>query len=226
MCVDPNDDEDEQVRRLRALLEPVVRWDTKPDRRKTHEDAWARLNADGKVDLWEALRSAIETKFRAVICEQMSNEVTMKPIQPFSFMDYSHMLLELLDIFLKGLDDYIDILEHSFAKDEHEEHILDTSMRDSRSRTVQDFLDVILFLHAVPQRADGAWDALDHESDVTWFREHCKVYQDNTELMAFLCDCALVVLLVRDVPFAFHAAPEVDSMLRCYEPEWESDEAV
>jgi len=226
MCVDPNDDEDEQVRRLRAFLAPVVQWELNRDRSKTYEDTVARLNPAGEADIWTTLRRAIETKFRAVICEQMSNAVTMTPVQPFSFMDYSHMLLELLDIFLKGLDDYIDSIEYCWGKDEHEQYIAEKYMRDSRSTTVQDFLDVILFLHAVPQRADGAWDELDHESDVTWFREHCKVYQDNAELMAFLRDCALVVLLMRDVPIPrdFRAAPEVCSMLRCYEPEW--DEAV
>ena len=43
-------------------------------------------------------------------------------------------------------------------------------------------------MHAVPQRATDRWDALDYESDVTWFREHYKIYQKNEELMA--CDCA------------------------------------
>jgi hypothetical protein len=57
-------------------------------------------------------------------------------------------------------------------------------------------------MHAVPQRVDGRWDALDHESDVTWFREHCGVYQQNEDLMAFLRDCAVVVLITGffDVP--------------------------
>jgi hypothetical protein len=47
---------------------------------------------------------------------------------------------------------------------------------------------------------------------VSWFREHSKVYQKNEDLMAFLRDCAVVVLLVGH----FHAAPGVLSMHECY----------
>jgi hypothetical protein len=85
-------------------------------------------------------------------------------------------------------------------------------MRTCRNKRAQEFLDVILFLHAVPQRVDGRWDALDHEHDVTWFREHCRVYQQNEHLMAFLRDCAVVVLTVGH----FQVAPEVHSMHECY----------
>jgi hypothetical protein len=133
----------------------------------------------------------------------------MKPILDFSFMDYRAMLLELLDTYLEGLNDYIaiqdDISEVSANMDDYPEdqrHMLEKSMRHSRIRRAQDFLDVILFMHAVPQRAADRWDALDLESDVTWFREHCGVYQQNEELMAFLRDCAVVVLITGcfDVP--------------------------
>ena len=67
-------------------------------------------------------------------------------------------------------------------------------------------------MHAVPQRADGRWDALDHEHDVTWFREHCEVYQKNEDLMAFLRDCAVVVLITG----CFDVSTEVTSIHDCY----------
>ena len=85
-------------------------------------------------------------------------------------------------------------------------------MRRSRIKRAQDFLDVILFMHAVPQRADGQWDALDLESDVTWFREHCEVYQKNEELMTFLRDCAVVVLITG----YFVIPKDVKSIHDCY----------
>jgi hypothetical protein len=91
-------------------------------------------------------------------------------------------------------------------------YLLEKGMRSSRDKRAQEFLDVILFMHAVPQRVDGKWDALDHESDVTWFREYSEVYQKNEDLMAFLRDCAVVVLLVGH----FHAAPGVLSIHACY----------
>ena len=124
-------------------------------------------------------------------------------------MDYSEMLLELLDIYLTGLDKYIvtqdDIEKVTSDMDAYPEdmrNLLEKGMRRSRLKRAEEFMDVILFMHAVPQRADGRWDALDHESDVTWFREHCEVYQKNEELMAFLRDCAVVVLITGcfDVP--------------------------
>jgi hypothetical protein len=214
MCVDPKDEEGEQLRRLRALLAPVVRFEQHEDRLKLYHETWARLNPGGG-DMWKTLRSGIETKFRAVICEQLSNEVTTKPIPPFSFMHYSQMLLELLDVFLKGLDDYIDMRKVRGSIDllaEDERLVLQKSMRHSRATLAQDWLDVLLFMHAVPQRVDDRWDALDHESDVTWFRGHCKVYQENAELAAFLRDCAVAVLLVRHL----HAAREVRVLLACY----------
>ena len=192
---------------------------TRQERFEKYQETWAKLCPDvkgivwsasmgvnfpwdGKEYLWRTLRGRFETRFRTVICEELSSEITMEPIQPFSFMDYSEMLLGLLDIFLEGLEDYIGLQDHITAVsadmdayDEDERPMSVKSMCHSRIRRARDFLDVILFMHAVPQRADGRWDALDHESDVTWFREHCAVYQKNEELMAFLRDCAVVVLI-------------------------------
>ena len=239
MCAEPSetDDKAEQVQRLLVFLEPVMRLLTKGDRIKAYKDAWARLDpyaekevwkadmpvnfpwSGGKVYLWRTLRRDIETKFRTVLSEHLNGEFTDRPIVDFSFMDYSNMLLELLDIYLAGLDRYIAIQDHISAVsdnmdayEEDERYLSEKSMRHSREKIAQEFLDVILFMHAVPQRADGRWDALDHEHDVTWFREHCEVYQKKEDLMAFLRDCAVVVLTVGH----FHVAPEVHSMHECY----------
>jgi hypothetical protein len=92
-------------------------------------------------------------------------------------------------------------------------YLLEKGMRSSRVKRAQEFMDVILFMHAVPQRVDGKWDALDHESDVTWFREYSEVYQKNEDLMAFLRDCAVVLLLVG----YFAVAADVKSLHGCYE---------
>ena len=238
MCPDPreNHDEGEQVRRLLAFLEPVMK--TEEDRLKTYQETWARLTpaakkevwkptmtvnfpwSSGKVNLWRTLRRDIETKFQTALNEHLNGEFTDRPIVDFSFMHYSEMLLSLLDIFLKGLDAYIGIQDHISAvsdnphayESEDERPMSEKSMHRSARRKAQDFLDVILFMHAVPQRAEARCDALDRESDVTWFREHCEVYQKNEDLMAFLRDCAVVVLTVGH----FHVAPEVHSMHECY----------
>ena len=237
MCADQNDDANDQVRRLLAFLEPVVRLPTETDRLKLYKETWVRLNpaaekevwqanmavnfpwSSGKVDLWRTLRCDIEKKFKKARDEHLNGEFTRRPIVDFSFMDYSNMLLELLDIYLEGLDKYIRIQDHISAVsanmdayEEDERYLSEKSMCHSREKIAQDFLDVLLFMHAVPQRADGKWDALDRESDVTWFRDYSEVYQKNEELMAFLRDCAVVALLVGYL----HAAPGVLSMHACY----------
>jgi hypothetical protein len=67
-------------------------------------------------------------------------------------------------------------------------------------------------MHAVPQRAVNQWDALDHRWDVSWFREYCEVYQKNEEFMAFLRDCAVVVLITGQ----FSVPTEVQAIHECY----------
>jgi hypothetical protein len=235
MCADAG--QADQVRRVLAFLAPVMSLETQEDRLKTYQETWARLNPDaekevwkadmavnypwsrGKVDLWRTLRRDIETKFMTVRDAHLNGEFTDRPIVAFSFMDYSEMLLELLDKFLQGLDKYIvtqdDIEKVTADMDAYPEdmrYLLEKGMRSSRLKRALEFMDVILFMHAVPQRVDGQWDALDHEHDVTWFREHCEVYQKNEDLMAFLRDCAVVVLLVG----YFQVATEVKSMHECY----------
>ena len=212
---------------------------TPEERLKMYQETWARLNpaaekevwqahmavnypwSGGKIDLWRTLRLGIKTKFLTARDEHLNGEFTHRPIVDFSFMDYSNMLLELLDKYLKGLDDYIAIQDHISAVSddmdkygEDERPMSEKSMRHSGTRRAQDFLDVILFMHAVPQRVDGKWDALDRKSDVTWFREHCEVYQKNKPLMAFLRDCAVVVLITG----CSSLTQEVKSIHDCYIP--------
>jgi len=235
MCADAG--AADQVRRLLALLAPAMSLETQEDRLNAYQETWARLNPDaekevwkadmavnypwssGKVDLWRTLRRDIETKFRTVRDAHLNGEFTHRPIVDFSFMHYSEMLQWLLDKYLKGLDDYIAIQDHISAVSadmdaygEDERPMSEKSMRHSGTRRAQDFLDVIVFMHAVPQRVDGQWDALDHKWDVTWFREHCEVYQKSEDLTAFLRDCAVVVLLTGH----FHVAKDVRSMHECY----------
>ena len=226
----------EQVERLLAFLAPVM--SLGPQQRfEKYQETWVRLNpaaesevwksdipvnfpwSSGKIDLWRTLRRDIESKFQTALNEHLNGEFTYRPVQPFSFMDYSEMLLELLDKFLAGLDAYIAIQDHISAVSddidaygEDERPMSEKSMRHSRIRRAQDFLDVMLFMHAVPQRVDGKWDALDRVSDVIWFREHCEVYQKNEDLMAYLRDCAVVVLLVG----CYTAPTEVQAIHECY----------
>jgi hypothetical protein len=212
---------------------------TPEERLKTYQETWARLNpaaekevwqahmavnypwSGGKIDLWRTQRLGIKTKFLTARDEHLNGEFTHRPIVDFSFMDYSNMLLELLDKYLQGLDKYIatqdDIGKVTADMDAYPEDMRDLlvkGMHGSARRRAQDFLDVILFMHAVPQRADNRWDALDRKSDVTWFREHCEVYQKNEPLMAFLRDCAVVVLITG----CSSLTQEVKSIHDCYIP--------
>ena len=230
-------DEADQVQRLLAFVAPVMSLQTGQERFEKYQETWTRLNpaaekevwkpnmavnypwSSGKVDLWRTLRRDIRAKFQKARNEHLNGEFTHRPVVDFSFMDYSNMLGELLDIYLKGLDKYIAIQDrisavskNMDAYDEDERPMSEKVMRSSRERRAKEFLDVILFMHAVPQRVDDKWDALDHESDVTWFREYCKVYHKNEELMSFLRDCAVVVLLVGN----FQMPNDVQSILDSY----------
>ncbi len=227
----------DQVRSLIEFLKPVMSLQTEQERFEKYQQIWSKLNPNGKtvwiqaksgvnfpwdsikIEFWRTLRRDIDTKFQTALNEHLNGEFTYRPVVPFSFMDYSNMLEELLDKYLKGLDKYIAIQDHISAVSdnmdaygEDERPMSEKSMHGSARRRTQDFLDVILFMHAVPQRVDGKWDALDHESDVTWFREHCEVYQKNEPLMAFLRDCAVVVLLTG----CFSLTQEVMSVHDCY----------
>ena len=235
MCA--NDGEADQVRCLLDLLHPVMGLPTREERFEKYQETWARLNpaaekeewkvhmavnfpwSGGKVDLWRTLRREMHTKFQTALSEHLNGESTDRPIQPFCFMDYSEMLLLLLDQYLTGLDKYIAIQDrisavsaNMHACDEDERPMSEKSMHASARRRAQDFLDVLLFLHAVPQREPGRWDALDLASDVTWFRAHAEVYQNNAPLMAFLRDCAVVVL----VTGCFDVPKDVKSIHNCY----------
>ena len=225
------------VRALLAFLHPVMSLQTREERFERYQEIWTKLNPNvkdemwlpmhsvnfpwsgEKVEFWKTMRREIQTRFRAVICDECSSESTTRPMQPFDFVDYSEMLLFLLDKYLAGLDDYIAIQDHISAVSanmdaygEDERYLSEKSMRHSREKIARDFLDVILFLHAVRQRVFDRWDALDHDLDVTWFREHCTVYQNNEPLMAFLRDCAVVVLITG----CFDVSTEVTSIHACY----------
>jgi hypothetical protein len=228
----------EQVHRLLAFLAPVMSLETQEDRLKLYQEAWARLNpaaekevwksdfavnfpwSTGKVDLWRTLRRDTEEKFQTALNKHLNGECTNRPVVEFSFMDYSNMLFELLDIFLKGLDEYICKQDHITAvscnprayESENELYMSEKSMRHSRVSTAQDFFDVIAFMHAVPQRVHNRWVLLDHAWDVSWFREYCKVYQDNEELMSFLRNCVVVVLIVGH----FNVHTDVKAIHDCY----------
>ena len=231
-------DEADQVRRLLAFLAPVMSLETQEDRLRAYREAWVRLNSaaekeewklsmavnfpwsTGKVDLWRTLRSDIKTKFQKVLDEHLNGEFTNRPIVEFSFMHYSEMLFELLDIFLKSLDEYVGIQDHITAvsdnmeayESEDERFMSEKSMRHKRVRTAQDFFDVIAFMHAVPQRVHNRWVALDHAWDVSWFRGYCEVYQKNEALMSFLRDCAVVVLIIGH----FNVQTDVKAIHDCY----------
>jgi hypothetical protein len=231
-------DEADQVRRLLAFLAPVMSLETQEDRLRAYREAWVRLNpaaekeewnvtmavnfpwSTGKVDLWRTLRRGTEEKFQTALNKHLNGEFTNRPIVEFSFMHYSEMLFELLDTFLKRLDDYIGIQDHITAvsnnmeayESEDERPMSEKSMRHKRIITAQDFFDVILFMHAVPQRPANRWDALDHAWDVSWFRGYCEVYQKNEEFMSFLRDCAVVVLVTGH----FIVPTEVKAIHECY----------
>ena len=103
----------DQVRRLLAFLEPVLSLQTEQERLEKYQEVWTKISPnvkgivwsatasvnfpwDGKEELWKTLRREMQTKFRGVICDECTREITTRPIQPFCFIDYSAMLGGLL----------------------------------------------------------------------------------------------------------------------------------
>ena len=89
----------------------------------------------------------------------------------------------------------------------------DKALANTSISTAKSFMDVILFMFAVPTRSIYRWDSIDPYEKVTFdFKiAPSKFYQDNETFMTFLRDCA-VVLFTSDYEFP----REIESIYRTY----------
>jgi hypothetical protein len=140
------------------------------------------------------LRARINRQFTTAISES-----------PFDVYLYNHFLNKDVNKLLVALDAYITILEQEGSE---------IAVREAGKSTAQSFMDVILFLFAVPYRSKDSdeWDVITEEDHVEFMIDACKFYQDQKDLMTFLGDCAVVVLLTRH----FKLPPEIESIIAKY----------
>ena len=206
----------EQVRKLIQFLQPVL---GSEDIRRNYVTTWSRLSADAPnqsvVDFWKNLRDTIRTQFTTYI----GNSSTV--LEPSERLDlYNEMLnkrvekcLEHLDYYIQLLEDHGDIRNSPEDYGEDELRMTDKALANTSISTAKSFMDVILFMFAVPTRSIYRWDSIDpYEKVIFDFKiAPSKFYQDNETFMTFLRDCA-VVLFTSDYEFP----REIESIYRTY----------
>jgi hypothetical protein len=171
---------------------------------------------------------------------------------------YHEELVDLIDVCLNTMYEYVD--QHFIIDQIHEDleemddqedfpYILaeaESKLVTLASTLAEDFLHVILFLHAVPQVAvslqhknsiDGMtvskthvpsglhrrtmWQYTKEElekgvEDCTWKLPFCKVYQNNTKFMDFMRNCATVIFFVDTEKHNPHVPLSVISVCKFY----------
>lgn len=164
-----------------------------------------------KLDFWKAFSVFIEKDLREVAV----NRGCRRKCPPNSKW-YNTQLITRIDTYLASLDIFIDIqqqIDKAHNEDNEELEYTEKNLKKDQStqclQMANDFLQVILFLYAVPQevplqvkqhkyKIDELIPPLkpsDVDMDVTWMYEDCKWYQQNKNLMKFVTDCAVLALM-------------------------------
>ena len=129
---------------------------------------------------------------------------------------YNTQLISHIDTYLSSLDTFMRLQEQADAAHtaqgedaEYEEKCTRKEITNLEHNMTNEFLQVILYLFAVPQevplrvrthkfKPDELTPPLEPSPvhmDVTWMNEDCKWYQQNARFMEFLADCAVIALM-------------------------------
>jgi hypothetical protein len=179
--------------------------------------------SEGQRPFFEAFRVFIQKNLRAVAVDR-----SCRSNCPPNSKWYNTQLITRVDKYLSNLEFWMRVTErmdeartrwhqeppHANSDDEteaeHEVRCLGRDLINIEHHMANDFLQVLLFLFAVPQEAPlqvrvrRRWpyelvpplepSALD--MNVAWMNEDCKWYQESKEFMAFLADCAVIALII------------------------------
>ena len=198
-----------QSRRFIDFLKPITDQPTNADRFVKYFETWTKLQGQSdvqhgmwdahetvhhaykgdKVQFWKTLRKNIFTHFENAIRESLDHV----------FHEYNGLLKQHVNGLLCNLDQYIHMHEHYRDPAFHMTITFDAAL----DLTARSFMDVILFLFAVPHllKYERGWNLIEDDIDVihseefNFKRDACEFYQGLHELMTFLGDCAVVVLL-------------------------------
>lgn len=133
---------------------------------------------------------------------------------------YNTQLIARIDTYLSSLDTFIRLqaradAAHTKSQEEHDEDAeydetcIRKDITNLEFKMTNDFLQVILFLYAVPQEVPlparyrkfygpefkPQLEPSEVDMDVTWMNEDCKWYQQNATFMGFLADYAVIALM-------------------------------
>ena len=206
-----NSDALDQVRKLIDFLQPVL---IQTDLRNNYVTTWTKLEGahDGSQDMWNDsprvhlayegdivnfwrnLRDTIQTQFTTYIGNSSTELGASEHLD-----QYNKKLMERVKVCLECVDDYIELLEdHKMIDDSPEDYnedelqMTDQSIMKNSHSKAELFMDVILFMFAVPSIHQS--NAKDLKADFDLQIDPCKFYQDQEDFMSFLRDCALVFL--------------------------------
>jgi hypothetical protein len=210
-----------KLRHLRGLLhflEVITGQETNTDRFVKYFETWTKLQGRSEVQyemwdaettvhdayrgdkvlFWSTLRDRIDRHFTAAVS-----------VSPAEIYHYNGILKSRVNDCLKKLDEYIAIQTVQYHEDK-KQLILDI--------TAQYFMEVILWLFAVPQRSKwlSQWDVIESidgdSKKIDMMIDACEFYQGQEELMTFLGDCAVVVLLTG----CFELPSEIEAIIAKY----------
>jgi len=207
----------DQLRRLICFFEPITDHKTNAERFIQYIETWTELQGESgvqhemwnaqtdvhyayrgdRVFFWKSLAARINRQFTTAISES-----------PFDDLLYNHLLKRDVDKLLMSLDAYSAMLELQGSE------TAEIAVREAGKSTARSFMDLILFLFAVQQRSQDSdeWDVIEEGDHFEVMINACKFYQDQKDLMTFLGDCAVVVLLTCH----FNLPPEIESIIAKY----------
>lgn len=198
-----------QSRRFLDFLKPITDQPTNTDSFVKYFETWTKLQGQLQVryDMWNAYETVHhaykgdKVQFWKTLCEKIATEFdyAIRESPDNAFHEYNDLLKKHVNELLDNLIKYIRVYQD--YQDPADPNFL--SYEEALDLTAQSFMGVVLFLFAVPNllKNPRGWDLIEDDFDYMYSwefnfkRDACEFYQGRDELMKFLGDCAVVVLL-------------------------------
>ncbi len=215
----------DQIEKLLMFLQPTLGNTEKETIIEQYQQTWLTLEAapldlqgmwytSGYVDhaytgdtikFWKSLHEAIVTQFTTAMTESLAELGHSEELDL-----YNLMLKKRLDKcvgyilhYIGLLEDHEKIVEYPDDYGEDERDMTDKVIASTARDRAKYFMDLIVFMFVVQRRSPERWDSLEPYSR-HWFDfqiRPCKFYQGQEQLMSFLSDCAVVMLLTGNFEF-------------------------
>jgi hypothetical protein len=197
-----------QSRRFLDFLKPITDQPTNTDRFVKYFETWTKLQGKFQVqyDMWnanETVHHAYKGNTNTVqfwrtlgvkIATEFDYAIRASPDN--AFHEYNDLLKKHVNELLNNLLKYIRVYQDY-------QDPADLLYEEALDLTARSFMDVVLFLFAIPNllKNPRGWDLIEDDFEHMYSREFnlkrdaCEFYQGRNELMNLLGDCTVVVLL-------------------------------